>query len=126
MVSQEKRAFLTRLADGMLVCMTGRVDAIVDNTQNECEALIAIHFIEYAAGRPWFSIERYRHAMETLDDRTLTDILMYLDHVDVGLQRVFMATYIDTDTLDASDQFYAREIIDECVYSFEHFITFET
>ena len=123
-LTEEKRTFLARLADGLFVNLvgSGRLCDFVLNPQNTCEALIALHFMECDDLGPWFSIRRYRDAMKTLDDETLTNVLTYLDSMGIIIHGVYMASLLDTRFLDAGEAFLAGEIVDECIYSFRDFL----
>jgi hypothetical protein len=125
MISQEKRDFLKHVATGIRIVMDARGidDKLVKNSTSEVGACVRDNFMVSEDGRPRFSAEKFRAVLDTIDEKKLCDILLYLDSVDVTVHHAWLETRLYSDDLEEGHgKFYAREVEDECIMRFEHFI----
>ena len=105
-ISQEKKDFIKKVAPGIHVCMTitYQADEIAVNAVEPAEEYIQTHMLVYEKSvmgdnRWWFSEKLFCKFVDTMDDETIREVLLYLDDVNMCLSEVFDEACIDTRDL---------------------------
>lgn len=117
-VSREKRAFIKKVAPGISTCMavSYKADEIAAAPEDEIELYIRNNLLVFETGRWWFSDSKFIRAVDTLSGEKLTELLVYLDDIDMNLYAVYRESCLEWSKIDC--------VYDELVET-ERLITFE-
>ena len=128
-ISQEKKDFIEKTAAGIQVYMatTYRADEIAVNAVGAIEKYIQKHILVFEKSamshkRWWFSETLFCKAVNTMDDATLCEMLLYLDNIDMCLCDVFVEACINTRDLTENEKKWAELIMDGKLVTFEEFL----
>ena len=130
-ITSSKKEFLKNISGGIRVLMatTYQADELAADQCDEIEEYIAKHLLvikESAIGveRAWFSERKFDKFVDTADDETIKDLLLYLDNIDMCLYRVFEEASLDPDEFSQNEKVFAELINDDELHSFEDFINY--
>lgn len=98
MVSQEKRDFIKKVGPGISVCMdvSYKANDIAASPEDDMEVYIRDTLLTTAGTERWcFSVTRFSRAVDTLSAQKLTELLLYLDDMDMNLHTAYLETRLD-------------------------------
>lgn len=128
MLSQTKKDFLKKISGGLHVLMATSytADAITVNPECEIEEYIAGHLLDHensAIGveRAWFSEQKFDNFIDTESDDFITDVLHYMDDLDMPLWRVFDEASMHPDDFTEEEKTFVEMIKSEKMRTFVSF-----
>ena len=99
------------------------VNILVKRAATEPEVYVRDNLVTYQDGRPYFSDEKFCAVLDTIDEQKLCDIILYLDSVGVTVHHVYTEMGMDSEDFEEGHgRFYASQVGDECIMTFDHFI----
>ena len=130
-ITLSKKEFLKKISGGIRVLMaiSYTADELAIHQCDEIEEYIAEHLLvikESAIGikRAWFSESKFDKFIDTADDKTVKDLLLYLDNIDLCLYRVFEEASLHPDDFSQNEKIFAELINDDGLHSFKDFIDY--
>lgn len=130
-ITQDKKNFISHLSGGLEVTMTHLSDEIYLHQEEDIEVYIKNKILEAPVdrhSRPGFSEDKFRQAMETIDDQTLRELLNYLDQRDITMSRVYNESCMVPEDFPQDLAHIAEAVVskvskeNELEFSFEHFL----
>lgn len=121
-ISQEKREFIKKCAEGLNVKMSISFQSLEISISPDCdqEEYIKKHILKGTK----FSVYKFCEAVDSLPDEELTKLLEYFDSVDMVLWDVFEEACIYDYDLTFNEMFYAKLIKEGEIHSFRDLINY--
>ena len=130
-ITRDKKNFISHLSGGFEVTMTPYSDEIYLHQEEGIEVYIKNNMLEAPVDRhcsPVFSEDKFRQAMETIDDQTLKELLNYLDQRDITMSRVYSESCMVPEDFPQDLAHIAETVVskvskdNEHEFSFAHFL----
>ena len=131
-ITRDKKNFISHLSGGFEVTRTPYSDEIYLHQEEGIEVYIKNNMLEAPVDRhcsPGFSEDKFRQAMETIDDQTLRDLLNYLDERDITMSRVYSESCMVPEDFPQDLAHIAETVVsklnpkgNELEFSFAHFL----
>jgi hypothetical protein len=117
-----KRDFLCEVAGGIEVFMncTCLSDEIHTGQDEDIEVYIKDNILEGSS----FSTEKFCKAMQTIDYKTLRDLLYYFEDRDMSMVEVFNESCLGLDDLPPELTDIAEAILDQDIVTFTDFLEY--
>ena len=117
-----KREFLCEVAGGIEVFMnrTYLSDEIHAGQDEDIEVYIKNNILD----GPSFCDEKFCKAMQTIDDKTLRDLLYYFEDRDMSMVEVFNESCLGLDDLPQELTDIAEAILDQDIITFTDFLEY--
>jgi hypothetical protein len=117
-----KRDFLCEVAGGIEVFMNCSMlsDEIHAGQDEDIEVYIKNNILE----GPSFSTEKFCKAMQTIDDKTLRDLLYYFDDRDMSMVEAYNESCLGLDDLPQELTDIAEAILDQDILTFTDFLEY--
>ena len=126
-MTPEKRTFIKKVAHGVgdLMEYMGCVKRIGREPQNEMEKFIKKQLFNRSQDDTYeFSVGKFRMAVDVLDSKNLTKLLVYFDSIGITLDRAFTLASPNPLLFTKDDRFFVKMINDEDITTFYHLISF--
>jgi hypothetical protein len=126
-MTPEKRTFIKKVAHGVgdLMEYMGCVKRIGREPQNEMEKFIKKQLFNRSQDDTYeFSVGKFRMAVDVLDSKNLTKLLVYLDSIGITLDRAFTLASPNPLLFTKDDRIFVKMINDEDITTFYHLISF--
>ena len=123
----EKRTFIKKVAHGVcdLMEQLGCVKQIGAEPQNEMEKFIKKQLFSLNQdGTYEFSSGKFKMAVDVLDSKNLTSLLLYFDHIGVTLSRAYTLASPNPLMFTRDDRKIVKMINNEDIVTFYHLISF--
>ena len=117
-----KREFLCEVVGGIEVFMncTYLSDEIHAGQDEDIEVYIKNNILD----GPSFSDEKFCKAMQTIDDKTLRDLLYYFEDRDMSMVEVYNESCLGLDDLPQELTDIAEAILDQDIITFTDFLEY--
>ena len=117
-----KRDFLCEVAGGIEVLMncTCLSDEIYASQDEDIEVYIKNNILEGSS----FSTEKFCDAMQTIDDKTLRDLLYYFEDRDMSIVEAYNESCLGLDDLPQELTDIAEAILDQDIVTFTDFLEY--
>jgi hypothetical protein len=126
-MTPEKRTFIKKVAHGVgdLMEYMGCVKRIGREPQNEMEKFIKKQLFNRSQDDTYeFSVGKFRMAVDVLDSKNLTKLLVYFDSIGITLDRAFTLASPNPLLFTKDDRIFVKMINDEDITTFYHLISF--
>lgn len=128
MLTQTKKDFLKKISGGLHVLMATSytADEIAINPECDIEEYISEHLLDHedsAIGekRAWFSEKKFGKFIDTESDDLITEMLHYMDNLDMPLWRVFDEASRHPDDFTGEEKTFVEMIKSEKMRTFLSF-----
>ena len=129
----DKRDFLCEIAGGIDVLMTCKwlsdeIYASQDGRHEDIEVYIKNNILEGPVDpedkfcRPSFCAEKFCDVMQTIDHKTLRDLLYYFDDRDMSMSEAYTESCLGLDDLPQELTDIAEAILDQEIVTFTDFL----
>ena len=118
----DKRDFLCEVAGGIEVLMncTCLSDEIYVSQDEDIEVYIKNNILEGSS----FSTEKFCDAMQTIDDKTMRDLLYYFEDRDMSMVEAYSESCLGLDDLPQELTDIAEAILDQDIVTFTDFLEY--
>lgn len=121
-ITHNKKEFLCYISGGIDVFMncTYLSDEIHTGQDEDIEVYIKDNILE----GPSFSEDKFCEAMQTIDDKTLRDLLYYFEDRDMSMAEVYNESCIGLNDLPPELTDIAEAILDQDIVTFTDFLEY--
>jgi hypothetical protein len=125
-MTPEKRGFVKKIAHGVrdLMEYLKRDIQIGLNPQTDLEKFIKRQLLIKTKDRYEFSVGKFRIGLDALPSQQITELLIYLDHIGITIDRAFTMASPNPLLFNESDQKFVKMINDGDIKTFYHFLIY--
>lgn len=126
-MTPEKRTFIKKVAHGVgdLMDYMKCLEQIGTEPQNEMEKFIKKQLLSCNQdGTYEFSVGKFRMAVDVLDSKNLTSLLLYFDSMGITIDRAFTLASPNPLLFTKDDRKFVNMINNEDITTFYHLISF--